>query len=393
MNKLIQIARSLEPEKGGTSESIPALARATAATGRYSSHLLYFGDPLRAPPKACCGVPLQAMVWRPFRLLGAPGTILREKMRGFQIVHLHGLWEPQCSGAGRVARSLGIPYVVSAHGMLEHWAVRNKRLKKTIYSALAERPNLRGAACMRALTRAEVEDYRRYGLCGPVAIVPNGVAAPPPVSDRLFLDRFPQTDGRRIVLFLGRIHHKKGVHMLCRAWTRICRDFSDVHLVMAGPDFENTLAPLQTLVSELNLGSRITFTGMLGGELKWSALKAASLFVLPSFSEGFSVAILEALASGVPTIATFPCNFPELSEAGAGLVIEPEQQELERALMDLLALPSTELQNMGRKGAELAARRYSWDVIGAKMAAVYDWVLGGNIPTDVEIEFGSAPRG
>jgi len=390
---VVQIARSLNPESGGTSESIPALARATAATGRYTNHLLHFGDPLGSIPIACANVPLRTLEYHPLSLLAAPASILREEVRDFDIAHLHGLWEPQCSAAGRLCRSLGIPYVVSAHGMLERWAIRNKALKKALYGALVERRNLRGAACMRALTGAELEDYRRYGFTGPVAIVPNGVAPQPPVSERLFLNHFPQLVGQKIVLFLGRIHYKKGVHMLCRAWANISRQFPGAHLVLAGPDYENTLAPLQALVSELNIGDRITFTGMLAGDLKWSALKAAGLFVLPSFSEGFSVAILEALAAGLPVIATHPCNFPDLTTSGAGLIIRPDQPELERGLSDLLTLSSADSQAMGRKGVELVAGHYSWQAIGEDMAAVYDWLLGGAMPTGVEIDPGSPRHG
>src|SRR5262249_23304811 len=151
------------------------------------------------------------------------------------------------------------------------------------------------------------------GLKGPVAVIPNGVTPPGQhISERLFFERYPDLRGRRIVIFLSRVHHKKGLDILCKAWQRVWPLFRDTHLVIAGPDFENTLASIEALMSELGIGDGVTITGMLEGEMKWSALAASRLFVLPSHSEGFSMAILEAMATGLPVLATHPCNFPEI---------------------------------------------------------------------------------
>src|SRR5438552_10003143 len=159
--RVLHVIRSLDPIKGGTSESVPALARATAATGRFSNCLLQFGEAGEPVPAACAGVPLRTLPWHPLRLLASPGAALSQAAGSYDAFHLHGLWEPQCAAMARIARGLRRPYIVSAHGMLEKWAIRNKQWKKAIYGALAERHNLSQAACLRALTRAEVGDYRR----------------------------------------------------------------------------------------------------------------------------------------------------------------------------------------------------------------------------------------
>ena len=171
------------------------------------------------------------------------------------------------------------------------------------------------------------------------------------------------------------------------AWARIRPQFRDAHLVIAGPDFENTLAPIQKLVADLGIARSVTFTGMLKGDLKWSALRAASIFTLPSHSEGFSVAILEALASGLPVLATPGCNFPEIAEQGAGVVVRADEREVERALADLLAHSQAELRAMGEHGSDLISRRYTWPAIGNMMAEVYEWMLFGRAPGHVEIDF------
>ena len=147
--------------------------------------------------------------------------------------------------------------------MLESWALKNKRLKKQIYAALFERRNLQGAACLHALTQAEAQDYRNFGLKNPIAVIPNGVEIPSAVSAEPFLAQFPALRGKQLVLFLGRIHFKKGLDILCRAWSKIFKNHPNTQLVLAGPDFENTQAEIQKLLQSLGAESQVTFTGML----------------------------------------------------------------------------------------------------------------------------------
>jgi glycosyltransferase involved in cell wall biosynthesis len=271
---------------------------------------------------------------------------------------------------------------VSAHGMLDRWALQQKRFKKALYAALMEIGNLQRAVCLRALTRSEADDYRRIGLTNPIAIVPNGVDVPKGISADPFWKAHPDLAGRRIVLFLGRLHPKKGLHLLLEAWSKIACSASDLHLVIAGPDSDNTQASLERMIDDLGLRHRVTLAGMLTGTHKWSALAAADLFVLPSYSEGFSVAILEALAMGVPVIASQACHIPEVSEYECGWVIEPARVPLERALDEFLHISPVQ---MGMRGQLLIEKRFGWSVVGRQMAEVYDWALGGSKPTNVEV--------
>jgi glycosyltransferase involved in cell wall biosynthesis len=309
----------------------------------------------------------------------------RAIVRAVDGVHIHGIWEHHCSAAAALLREEQKPYVVSAHGMLDRWALRSKRLKKALYSALVERRNLAGAACLRALTHAEVEDYRNYGLTNPVAVIPNGVTIPDEVSSNAFLEAFPNLRNKRIVLFLGRLHYKKGLDILCKAWSALDREFTDAYLVLAGPDFDNTRARTESLVQELGITGSVTFTGMLKGNLKWSALSASTVFVLPSYSEGFSVAILEALGVGLPVVVTPQCNFPEIESSGCGWLSEANASELENVLGGALATDTSTLEKMGNAGRVLARERYSWPVVREQMAEVYEWINGGARPAAVHI--------
>jgi glycosyltransferase involved in cell wall biosynthesis len=378
----------LDARYGGMSTSVPALASCTAQTNRYDVDLFA----LCSSDEVIDQGMTENVNLRCLPLSGVRGFAdlvlyrsLRRTMTSTDVVHIHGIWQEHSVIGASLARGSSVPVVVSAHGMLESWAIKNKRWKKAMYSALVERRNLRGAACLRALTSAEVDDYRTFGLSGPIAVIPNGITAPTNVNSAAFLDRFPTLRSRRLVLFLSRIHYKKGLEPLCRAWARVSQRFPEASLVLAGPDFENTRSAIESLISELGIGESVVFTGMLSGESKWAALAAAALFVLPSFSEGFSVAILEAMAMGCPVLITRQCNFNEVDQIGCGLVIEPLASQIESSLDTLLRMPQARLQDMGARARSLVDSRYNWTNIGNQMADVYDWLLGGAKPSSVEI--------
>ncbi|HVX66141.1 MAG TPA: glycosyltransferase, partial [Bryobacteraceae bacterium] len=231
--------------------------------------------------------------------------------------------------------------------------------------------------CLHALSKAELDDYRRFGLSNPVAVIPNGVDSAPDADPGPFLAGWPALAGKRLVLFLGRVHYKKGLDLFFRAWKAAA---PEAHLVIAGRDSEHSAAPLHALAAELGIARQVTFTGPLYGALKWSALAAADLFVLPSRSEGFSVAVLEAMSAARPVLITTPCNFPEAAAHGCGWVVEPDAGALAAALTRALSLPPEVLQASGRSGRALVAEHYTWNAIAGRMAATYDWMLGGPAP-------------
>ena len=301
-------------------------------------------------------------------------------------LHIHGLWEQSTTIAARAGRHWQKPYIISAHGMLEPWALSNKRVKKRIYSALIERTNIEGSACLHALTQAEAEDFRRFGSQRPIAVIPNGVRVPASASSGPFFENFPTLQGKRIVLFLGRIHYKKGLDLLCKAWGQIAERWPEAHLVLAGPDFEGTRASIEALVESLGIHRHVTFTGMLQGDLKWSALRAAQCFVLPSYSEGLSVSTLEALGMGLPVIVTEHCHLPEVQEQGCGWVIRADADQLASALKQCFSASSKDVLEMSTRGRRLVEQRFAWPKIGAQMSELYRWAEGGPRPTTFDLQ-------
>ena len=193
-------------------------------------------------------------------------------------------------------------------------------------------------------------------------------------------------DGFRLLLFLGRLHQKKGVTLLVRAWARLAASAPDTCLVLAGPAEDQTRGEVQRLVAQLGLGSQVYLAGMLGAAMKWSALAASACFALPSYSEGLSIATLEAMGAGLPVILTENCNLPEAAEAGAGWQVRAEEDALAGALEAWLGQSPAASRAMGERGQALVRSRYNWLRVAAQMTSLYGWVAGGPAPADVELD-------
>ena len=385
----LQVLSHLDPKYGGLSSVVPQLASQLVRAEDMPVQIAAFCAP--DEQRALPGFPEVTVSQWPT----GPLTWLREAelkrewerlLASCAGVHIHGLWESSTRVAASTARRLQKPYLVSAHGMLERWALRNKSFKKRIYSALIERENLQGAACLHALTQAEAEDYRRFGLRRPIAVIPNGVSAPESASGEPFFEAFPQTQGRRLLLFLGRLHFKKGLDLLIPAWAALARRFPEAMLVLAGPDSENTQVAVQKQIAEYGIEDRVLFTGMLQGEMKWSALAASECFVLPSYSEGLSIATLEAMSLGLPVIVTDHCHLPEVAAAGAGWEIPATRKNLQDALELVLSSSPGENRERGARGRALARERYSWQRVGMQMAELYRWTSEGVRPQSFELQ-------
>jgi glycosyltransferase involved in cell wall biosynthesis len=186
--------------------------------------------------------------------------------------------------------------------------------------------------------------------------------------------RYPETTGKQVVLFLGRIHPKKGLPLLVEAFARVLAMSADLHLVIAGPDEAGHRAEVESLVAQRRLGPHVTFTGTVEGEDKRLLLGGAHVFVLPSHQEGDSVAVKEALAAGLPVVITRPCHFPEVAEHDAGFVVEPAVDEIAEALAALCQDRALR-ERMAANARPLVERSYRWEVLGPRLLERYAEVL------------------
>lgn len=308
--------------------------------------------------------------------------MLESAVAGADVVHTHGLWMLPTSYAARAGFRNRRPVLMTTHGYLEPWALAWSRWKKRLAGVLFQNRDLARATCVHVNSESELQSIRRYGLRNPVAVIPNGVSLEPfeqlpPRS--VFESQYPEVRGKRICLFLSRLHAKKGLEHLIGAWQRVVRDYPDWHLVVAGPD-DGYGATLGESVASLDVARSVTITGPLYGTSKLAAYGAADIFTLPSFSEGFSMAVLEAMASRLPVLMTPGCNFPEAEAAGAAIVVSPDIEGTERGLRELLAMQDTERGAMGVAGRRIVEAEYTWESISLRMLELYEW-LAGDRPT------------
>jgi glycosyltransferase involved in cell wall biosynthesis len=293
------------------------------------------------------------------------------------VIHSHGLWMYPGLAARQCAGHNGCRLLISPHGMLEPWALNHSSWKKKMAERLFESKNLQKADCLHALCDAEAKNFRHYGLKNPIAIIPNGVGLDEfeLSSGGGIVEKFPEMAGRRRILFLSRLHPKKGLENMLQAWRRLST-FKEWQLIIAGSGDPAYERELKDFSKDMVLSKSVVFTGPLYKQDKKQILAAADVFVLPSFSEGFSMAILEAAAAGLPVLLTPECNFPELAKANAAFEISADVPGIENGMRQVLELPEEQRKGMGRRGQELVKIFYTWPVVAEQMCRVYEWLAG-----------------
>lgn len=299
------------------------------------------------------------------------------------VVHIHGIWQFPDWAAAAAARTVGVPYVITPHGSLQPARLRKSSLKKRVSAVLADRAMLNQASCLHATARDEAEAFRLYGYRGPIAMIPNGITpagrvepALAAMHDAAFRRDFPETQGRRLLLFLSRIEPIKGVTTLARAWAECARQFPDWHLVVVGPDERSHLKEVLAVLRDGGVLDRTTITGPLYGDRKTAAYMASELFVLPTISENFGLVIGEALSHRLPVITTTGAPWPGIVEHGCGWWIDPSQHALVDTLREALPLTRAELAARGDRGAVWIARDFTWEAESRLLLQTYEWLLG-----------------
>jgi glycosyltransferase involved in cell wall biosynthesis len=339
--------------------------------------------------------------WGSFRRCPDLARALSEA--GCDLVHSHGLWTDVHRVAAIQAKERCLPHLLAPCGMLAPGALRHHWWKKLPARFWFQARALREAACLHAKSKLECEHIRRFGLTNPVAVIPNPVA-PLPAVDRMSDEDFRRTHqipvGRRIVLYLGRLHRVKGVARLVEAWARIQRGKAgsrergagsrergagsreretvggeDWVLVLAGPDEGGYREELESLIDQMGCRSTVVFTGALNEKQKWGALATAGLFGMPSDFENFGNAIVEAMSCAVPVISTTGTPWEELNTTGAGWWVSPSVEGLTDALRKALAMSDAERRGMGERAFRLA-ERFGPGQIGKDLIEVYQWLLG-----------------
>ena len=308
-----------------------------------------------------------------------------EDFKQFNIVHIHGIWDPRLHQVAVMCRAAKVPYIIAPRGMLEPWSLKQKWFKKRIARFLYQDKDLKCAAALHATAESEAAQFRKLGFKNSVIISPNGVNVPKGEGKR------EEGIGKR-VLFLSRMHPKKGVLELVEAIKRVVtggveewRSKWRVELVYTvNGDFEREYeAKVKAKVKELGLEDQFIFTGPLNDEAKWEAYRRADLFVLPTYSENFGIVVAEALWAGVPVITTKGTPWRELETEKCGWWIDlPAEGQgcsawnaLDAALSASFLLPNSERIKMGQGGRKLVEDKYTWEAVCAAMTQGYKEVL------------------
>jgi glycosyltransferase involved in cell wall biosynthesis len=379
--KLLRLIRSLNPSGGGPIEGVRQITPHLAALG--VSTTVASLDPPNAPwlqnqPFDAIGLGPVAGGYGYRR--GLPNRI-RALAQQHDAVIIHGTWQYHAFATWRALRGSGIPYFVYPHGMLDPWFKHTyplKHLKKWAYWPWADYRVLRDAKAVLFTTEQERQLARQsfWLYQANERVVGYGTSAPPGDAEQqreLFLSRFPQLRGQRILLFLGRIHPKKGVDLLIDAFAAVASTDPRLQLVIAGPDQLGWKAQLQQRAAELGIAGCVTWPDMLSGDLKWGAFRAAELFCLPSHQENFGIVVAEALACGLPVAIAEPVNISaEVSTSRAGLVHADTADDTTGALRQWLAFSVGEKAQMGRRGLQLFQKRFDFASVARTLLPVLE---------------------
>jgi glycosyltransferase involved in cell wall biosynthesis len=320
---------------------------------------------------------------RYLKMLGRSRSLyrsLKESVQFLDILHSHSLWTLPTLYPAWAVRNTSCLHVISPRGTLSEWTLAKSRWKKKAMWWLASRQALQTSACLHATAESEYIDIRNQGLTAPVAVIPNVVTIPSSKRYRASASVYKK------LLFLSRIHPKKGVDILLRAWKNVQSRFPYWRLEIVGPDNDGYLYNMKELARILEV-ERVTFTGGLIGEKKANAFETADLFVLPTHSENFGIAVAEALSYSVPAIVSKGAPWEGLNSKKCGWWIDVGVEPLTECLLNVLNLPMDELCGFGERGRMWIEQDFSIDRIGRMMHETYRWLIeGGGLPSWVKIE-------
>ncbi len=378
------LAGNLGRSSGGIRSTVLPLAREIALRDQSVSVISAGSDDTIARDLAPARlIALDAAGPKQFRY--TPGMQRALEATSAEVVHTHGLWMYTSIVASKWSRRNCKPRVVSTHGMLNEFAMAISSRKKKIALNLYEYRHLRKASCIHALTDAEHDAIREFGLDNPVCVIGNGVDFPSSADKSTSAPwHRADTTGKKVLLYLGRLHHIKGLDALIRAWhsARETGAGREWILVVAGWDDDDYEEQLHDLVDQLQLSDSVLFPGAQFGTEKTACFANCDAFVLPSRSEGFPMTVLEAWSFGLPVIMTRQCNVPVGFEREAAIEVDASEESIAAGLERLFTMSREERVEMGNRGRELAGNEFSWSGIAARTLELYRWLTSSGPQPD-----------
>jgi glycosyltransferase involved in cell wall biosynthesis len=293
--------------------------------------------------------------------------------RDYDLVHVHGCWNLFGWAAARWCRRAGIPYVVSPRGMLHPWSFAHGRIRKALAYRLIEARTLQGARFIHTTSDEETRIVSALGVAANIVMIPNGVEAAvpePPAAVGEFRRRIAAGSADFVLLFLGRLHPKKGLDVLIDAFRIALRTHPHLVLALAGSGDAAYVAHLRNATLDLQEQRRIVFPGFLDGEARRLALASADAFVLTSHSENFGLSVGEAMAAGLPVVVSRECPWQQIEEWHAGFWVENTAAAIATAIGRLAENPKA-ARVMGENGRLAVGRALDWNTLAVNMLRAY----------------------
>ena len=386
--KVLHILPSVDPKGGGPMEGVKQYGHRFEEIGHHVEVVT-----LDDPAETCVAeYPLKVHALGPalgsYRYSAKLAPWLELHAKDYDTIIINGLWQYHGFGAWRVLQRMKVPYFVFTHGMLDPWFKRTyplKHLKKWLYWPWAEYRLLRDASAVlftceeeRLLARQSFWLYKVRE-----AVINYGTGTPPENAEALralFYESYPQLRNKRVLLFLSRIHEKKGCDLLIEAFAKVANQDASLHLLMAGPCHSDLINQLKTQAQHLGIADRITWPGMLQGDLKWGAFYASEAFVLSSHQENFGIAVAEALGCGLPVLISNKVNiWREIESDGAGIVNTDTLEGTEKTLRQWLAMTANGRHKISQQAKLTFEQRFTVDAMAQSLIATVEKYSKGNV--------------
>jgi glycosyltransferase involved in cell wall biosynthesis len=355
--KILHITNSIDKSSGGPSRSVPQTCIELAKLG-ISIELVTQGSADMVAIEESSHLTVQ---YRSIKELFIYGSRLSAK--DVDLIHLQHIWNPYIQVMAFWAFQKKIPYIITPRGMLEPWIMANNPWKKKIALFLYQKKAIQRAAHIHATAQMEADNIKELGFSNPISIIPNGI-------DLSEVKKGKEQYGSKKMVFLSRIHPKKGIELLLEAWRNT--DTRDWTLEIAG---NGELDYIKTLTQSAEDLENVRFVGPQYGESKWNFLRSADVMVLPTYSENFGIVVAEALAVGVPVITTKGTPWKDLETYQCGWWIELSVSNLKRSLEEVMQTPEDQIKTMGANGQSLVKDKYDVKAVAKNMRSLYQKIL------------------
>ena len=363
--KVLSFVSSLDLSSGGPSRSVPMLAKGLAELGVDITLMAIRSENMNI--HALEGTSVKLKVISPSFSRREIAKFLADER--FELIQIQSVWEMPYHKVMVKARKLNIPYIVTPRGMLEPWSLSQKKWKKRLAWWLYQRNDVQKSACVFTTAKMEAEHVSALGITTCKAVIPNGI-------ETVGYPCKSSIEGvKKQVLFLSRVHVKKGIELLFEAWKRILPDYVDWQLLVIGNGEAEYIHSLENRVENLGLKDCIKILPPVFGEAKIKVYQESALFCLPSFSENFGMAIAEAMSCGTPVITTTNCPWNIRNDTKTGWCIDLSVDNLENALREAMGMDANALYDMGQRASKLIYDNFDYRSVTRKTLRLYEWLL------------------